>query len=143
MEDRVYIVGTAVELSTRNPVGAGDVRIEALDRGTITNTDGQFVLGDIPPGDPALTLSRTGYEETTARVVFAAGEAPGVDRSTLPSGGEPLPPFPLEDQAWVVVGLVTEEGTAAPVETGAPILFALFLDTPYCLLRANRVPQRR
>jgi hypothetical protein len=115
LEDRVYIVGTAVELSTRNPVGAVDVRIDALDRGTVTNTDGQFVLGDVPPGDHTLTLNRTGYEGTTARVVFAAGEVPGVDRSTLPSGGEPLSPFPLEDQAGVVVGLVTEDGTEAPV----------------------------
>ena len=103
-----------------------------MEMGTVTNSDGQFVLRGLPPGDHTLLLSHRDLGERTARVVWGPGpvpepdiEAPEVDSRALelpPTGSEMLPPPPggggmgaVNEDLGVVTGRVSEEGTGAPI----------------------------
>jgi len=109
------ILGTAVNVDTGLPVGAVEVRIEALERGAITNTDGRFLLRDVPPGDHTVLLKHAELGETTARVVFALGPETDLQSVSSESTPEPLPTFPGLEQAGIVLGSVMESGTGAPI----------------------------
>ena len=123
--DRVIVTGAAINVDTDQPVGAVNVRVEGLEIGTVTNTDGRFVLRDLPPGDHTLLLSHRELGERTARVVWGPGSepdpGPDLQAGGLPerdlSGAEPkqLPPPPGGGEVGIVVGLVSEDGTGAPV----------------------------
>jgi TonB family protein len=119
-EGFVVAAGTVVELETRNPVGAAEVGIRELDIGTLTNTDGQFVLNNIPSGDHIVYMRHPDLGEGTARVVVdrtptLALEAPDVESPDPDPAPEPPATLPTLEGRSILSGTITEEGTEAPV----------------------------
>lgn len=113
----VTATGTAVNRLTGEPVGGVQVAIESLKRGTLSNTDGRFLIMGIPPGDHEVILSHPVLGVTKARIVFAGPERPQVTNATTPSEQpSELPRRVANPETGSVVGSVTEAGTEAPVQ---------------------------
>lgn len=56
------------------PVGSAQVFISELSAGTLTRTDGSFILLNVPPGTHTLSVRRIGFREATRQLSVAAGE---------------------------------------------------------------------
>ena len=54
--------GKVTDKSTGQSIPSASVQIEGLNRGTITDEDGNFNLGDIPPGHYTLNISHLNYK---------------------------------------------------------------------------------
>jgi hypothetical protein len=112
--------GTVLNRATNESVGAVQVSIPSLEIGGLTNTDGRFLILNIPPGDHLVTFQHAELGETRARVVVYASESPPPE----PAAGDLLPPSPrsapapsssAQTETGHVTGTVTEMGTGAAV----------------------------
>jgi outer membrane receptor for ferrienterochelin and colicins len=79
-----------------------NVILQGSMRGTSTNSEGEFIFSDIPPGEYGLTFSLLGYQrQSVTRVKIAAGR-------TLEIAVELLP-VPIQSEAVVVTASKREE----------------------------------
>lgn len=92
------ITGRITELRTMRPVAGAQVFIGTLNRGAQTNTDGRFILLNIPAGTHELEVRMLGFRTTTSSV-------------TVPSGGSVTLDVQIEEQA-VALDEVIVTGTA-------------------------------
>jgi hypothetical protein len=69
----VKVIGTILDASNRNPLIAATVQIEGTYRGTITNTDGEFIL-PIPEFPTVLLVRYIGYESSRIEVPIQPDE---------------------------------------------------------------------
>ena len=62
------------------------VRVEGTSRGTATNAQGFYTLGDLAPGTVTVVASYIGYQSQRRTVALAAGEAGRLDLELAPDG---------------------------------------------------------
>lgn len=62
------VIRGAVTDSTGAPVGRADVSLPELGRRTLTDADGQFTLGPVPPGEYTLVASGAGFRPVARRL---------------------------------------------------------------------------
>lgn len=60
-------------------VPGASVMITSLDRGVVSNQDGEFTFVNIPEGDHTITVKYLGFKDTEASVTVVAGETVAVD----------------------------------------------------------------
>lgn len=72
VQEEVYqtgtLSGTVIDERTDNPVVGANVYIPELERGTATDAQGRYTIGDIPPGTYEIEVSYIGYSEYTTEV---------------------------------------------------------------------------
>ncbi len=59
------ITGKLIDLETKQPIIGGNVYVSKLEKGTITNLDGEFQLSNIPEGEFKIVVSFIGYTTKT------------------------------------------------------------------------------
>ncbi len=62
------------------------IRVEGTSRGTATNVQGFYTLGDLAPGDASVVVSYVGYPSVRRSVTLVAGEATRLDVELQPEG---------------------------------------------------------
>ncbi len=67
------IKGKVVDKSTSDPLPAADVHLVEIKRGTITKTDGTFIIQGIPAGNYTIEVSYTGYKKSRKKVEVKDG----------------------------------------------------------------------
>ena len=73
------ITGTVRDQDTGGPLATVQVYLQGTSRGTLSDQNGRFVLGDVPPGSYTLIAQRIGYREyRQAEIDVAAGQTLGV-----------------------------------------------------------------
>ena len=97
------VSGRVTDAATRAPLPAAIVRLVEMHREIRTHDDGSFSFGLVPPGRYQLTVHRLGYQYVTRTVLVDSGLAPLV---------LPLFPSPMQLQATVVTGQISERGAA-------------------------------
>lgn len=115
------IVGT-VTSGSGEPIAGAQLSVAELNRGTITRSDGSFLLPGLPPGQHLVRVDMLGYRSATASVSVAAEQAARHD-------------FRLEVDLLNIQALVVT-GTQTPrVQVEAPI--AISIITPEEIAQAN------
>ena len=71
------------------PLSGATVYIKALDKGTVTDFDGNYILEDIAPGTYNVEVSYIGYETSTQSVSVTAGNTT-VFNSSIKEGNTAL-----------------------------------------------------
>ncbi len=66
------ITGTVRDQATGNPVNAAQVFVEGLDIGTLSQSDGQYLIINVPAGTHTLTVQSIGYRSESVEVTVAA-----------------------------------------------------------------------
>ncbi len=66
------ISGKIIDLETKAPIIGGNVYVSKLEKGTITNLDGEFQLSNIPEGDLQIVISFIGYTTKTISIATAS-----------------------------------------------------------------------
>ena len=62
------ITGTVRDQDTGGPLATVQVYLQGTSRGTLTDQNGRFVLGDVPPGSYTLNAQRIGGLRRLARI---------------------------------------------------------------------------
>lgn len=68
------VTGTVTDSNTGETLPAVNIVIQELDRGTATNTQGEYRLGNIQSGTYTITASYIGYARYTAEITVGSGE---------------------------------------------------------------------
>ena len=71
--------GTVVDSGGGAPLAAAVVTLDELGRSVTTGPDGAFAIGDVPPGEYGLRVTREGFAAVTSRVTVGAGPPVRVD----------------------------------------------------------------
>ena len=69
------VTGTVRDQATGNPVNAAQVFIEGLDLGSLSQSDGQYLILNVPAGTHTVTVQSIGYRSESAEVTVPAGES--------------------------------------------------------------------
>jgi len=109
------ITGTVTDSESGNSLPGVNVVIEGTTQGAATNSDGQYSISGLDPGEYELRASFVGYQAVTKTIEVGAGETTTVDFALQPSAQK------LED--LVVVGYGRQEeasvsGSISEVESG-------------------------
>ena len=72
-QDTGSITGTVIEEGTNTPLAGANVVLKGTPRGTSTDAEGSFVIGDVMPGTYDLLVSYVGYRSRTTGFTVAAG----------------------------------------------------------------------
>lgn len=91
------VMGVVTDVATGQPLESAAVRREGETRGVLTNTEGRYVMLNVPAGTHQLTFRILGYDDLTLQVEVAAGET--VERNAELTSGA------LELQGLVVTGM--------------------------------------
>jgi TonB-dependent starch-binding outer membrane protein SusC len=67
------ITGRVVDATTLQPLAGATVRLRGTQRTTLTGSDGDFVLSDVPAGSHAVLATRIGYGPLQQNVTVTAG----------------------------------------------------------------------
>jgi TonB-linked SusC/RagA family outer membrane protein len=73
------ITGTVVDVTSGQPLESAQVFIPALNMGGLTNTQGRFLLLNIPAGTHEVRVELIGYNSMTQEVTVSAGQASAVE----------------------------------------------------------------
>jgi TonB-linked SusC/RagA family outer membrane protein len=87
------VTGAVTDASSGRPLTGAQVSITALQIGGLTNTEGRFVLLNVPAGQHAIEVQRLGYRTATQSV-------------SVQSGGTAVVDFALEETAISMEGIV-------------------------------------
>ncbi len=68
------ISGKIINLENQEPIIGGNVYSSKLEKGTITNLDGEFLLENLPAGDLQIVVSYIGYTTKTVSISVPAKE---------------------------------------------------------------------
>ena len=68
------ISGTVSSKSTDNALQGASVRLPGLDRSTLTDSSGHFVIFDVPAGDVNVVASYSGFEEMSQQVTVTGSD---------------------------------------------------------------------
>ncbi len=79
------ISGSLVDSKTKEPIPFAHVFLGNTTKGTTSDVDGKFLLGDVPIGKSELIVSFVGYELYRAPVTIAEGQAVTVAISLVPA----------------------------------------------------------
>ncbi|TVZ28529.1 iron complex outermembrane receptor protein [Gillisia sp. Hel_I_86] len=80
------ISGKIIDLETKEPIMGGNIYISKLEKGTITNLEGEFQLSNIPAGDWNMVVSFIGY--TTKAMNFTSPSENSIIMELQPSAIE-------------------------------------------------------
>lgn len=69
------ITGRVTEAATGNPIPGAQIVLEGTRRGTLTNTEGRYVLLNVPEGTREVRVINLGYSSQSETVTVTAGEA--------------------------------------------------------------------
>ncbi len=73
------IRGTVTDASTLNPLTGAQVSIPGTGLGTLTNSEGQFIIPGVPAGSHEVQVQMLGYSTASETVSVAAGQSAAVD----------------------------------------------------------------
>ena len=79
------ITGRIVDGPTQQPLAAVTVAIEGTQRGTLSRSDGVYLLSGVPAGTHRLRVTRIGYDPTTQVATVTAGSSTTLDFTLTPS----------------------------------------------------------
>jgi TonB-dependent starch-binding outer membrane protein SusC len=68
------ITGQVVDQATQQPISGVQVHLPGTTRGSLTNQQGRYVIGNVPAGTHDVRATIIGYSAGTQRVTLAAGE---------------------------------------------------------------------
>src|SRR5687767_9544685 len=71
---RGTITGTVSDARTSAPVSAAQVHIPQILVGALTQSNGRFLLVNVPPGSHTVMVERIGYGAETRTVTVTAGQ---------------------------------------------------------------------
>jgi TonB-dependent starch-binding outer membrane protein SusC len=75
------IAGRVVDAATLAPIGAAQIGISALGIGTITQSNGQYELTNVPDGSHTVQVTRIGYRDETSAVTVTPNQSVQLDFS--------------------------------------------------------------
>ena len=108
------VIGRVTDAKTRAPLGYANVAVEGTTRGTVADSQGNFVIAELPAGTYQLVVSRVGHETSrTADFVVMAGDTTRVDVALQPALIEANP---------VVVTATRSEQTARMAPASVSVL---------------------
>lgn len=84
-QERGTIAGRVVDETTSEPLADVEVAVLRTALSTVTNTDGRYVLSNVPTGDAEVRVSTLGYGATSQSVTVSSGDTTAVDFSLSPS----------------------------------------------------------
>ncbi|MCC6771642.1 MAG: carboxypeptidase regulatory-like domain-containing protein, partial [Gemmatimonadaceae bacterium] len=73
------ITGRVTDAATNQPIAAAQVAVVGTNQGTQTNTDGQYTLRGVGPGQVEVRVLRLGYAEMRKGVNVTAGQSATLD----------------------------------------------------------------
>ena len=73
------ITGTVVDATSGRPLESAQVFVPALNIGGLSNTQGRFLLLNIPAGTHEVRVELIGYNASTQEVTVTAGQAAAVE----------------------------------------------------------------
>lgn len=82
------VAGQVVDRQTQQPLPGVQVYVAGLNRGTLSNQRGQFVIPNIAAGQQTVHAVLIGYGETSRTITVAAGQTVRVDFELRPSAVE-------------------------------------------------------
>jgi len=125
---RAAVSGTILTTDTDEPVANAQVEIETAEMGAFTNTEGRFLLLNLPPGNHPISVTHPDFEGVTARVVFG-GMEPEMDypptTEILPRALPPPPALRPGSNVGVVTGNVTDSETGAAIPSARVSILGL------------------
>ena len=104
------VQGTVVDDAGGAALAGASVTLEELGLATTTETDGTFVIEEVPAGEYTLTVLQEGFAPLTSRVTVVAGPPIRLDLR--------LPAAEFEEQV-VVTGIRSELALAEETDTGS------------------------
>lgn len=84
-QDRASVAGTVRDAATLAPISGAQVMIEGTNFGVLANSEGRFLIVNVPSGTHTLRAVFIGYGPATQEVTVTAGEATEVDFQLAPS----------------------------------------------------------
>ena len=78
-QDRATVAGLVTDAGTMGPLAGAQVQIEGTNYGQLTNAEGRFLIGNIPPGTHTLRAVFIGYGPVAQEFTVAAGETAEVN----------------------------------------------------------------
>ena len=78
-QERASVTGRVTDAATMGPLAGAQVQIEGTNYGQLTNTEGRFVIGNIPPGTHTLRAVFIGYGPVAHEFTVAEGGTAEVD----------------------------------------------------------------
>ena len=91
------VTGVVSDVATGQTLESASVKLDDAPRGVLTNTDGRYVVLNVPAGTHQLTFQILGYDDLTLQVEVVAGET--LERNAEMTSGA------LELQGLVVTGM--------------------------------------
>jgi len=95
-QERASLNGYVRDADTGETLLQANVVLEGTRRGTATNNEGYYTIGDLAPGTYTVVVSYLGYRSRTEEVTLSAGETRRLDVA--------LPPTDLQGEGVVVTG---------------------------------------
>jgi len=100
-QERASLNGYVRDADTGETLLQANVVLEGTRRGTATNNEGYYTIGDLAPGTYTVVVSYLGYRSRTEEVTLSAGETRRLDVA--------LPPTDLQGEGVVVTGARDEK----------------------------------
>ena len=95
-QERAALNGYVRDADTGETLLQANVVLEGTRRGTATNNEGYYTIGDLAPGTYTVVVSYLGYRSRTEEITLSAGETRRLDVA--------LPPTDLQGEGVVVTG---------------------------------------
>lgn len=73
------VTGTVTDAGTGEALPGAEVRVDASELSTVTDTAGRYTLDDVPPGTHTLVASMIGYRDAREAVIVTAGTNASLD----------------------------------------------------------------
>jgi TonB-dependent starch-binding outer membrane protein SusC len=97
-QERGTVAGTVTEVNTQRPLPGVQVMVAGTQLGTLTNSEGRYIISNVPVGEREVRATLIGYGQATRAVVVEAGGTATAD-------------FQLQETAIALEGLyVTATG---------------------------------
>lgn len=87
-QERGTVTGAVVDQTNQQPLAGVQIFIAGTERGTLTNSEGRYLIPNVPAGSYEVRATRLGYSQGTASVVVAAGETATANFTLNPSAVE-------------------------------------------------------
>ena len=110
------ITGSVTSSGTHNALQGAVVSIPSLNRSTFTDSAGQFVLPNVPAGVVDLTVSYSGFEESSQKVSVSAGGAANADVAMKSSETVTMQAFTVESVKEGQALALTQQRNAANIK---------------------------
>lgn len=112
--DRGEIVGTVTDANTTDPIPGAQVEVyngTTLVDSALTDSSGNYVVQDLPPGFYNVRASATGYQAKTLG-------------ATVTNGGTTVVDFALDPSPGSVAGMVTDADDGTPIQGAVVHVFS-------------------